>query len=50
VLNPPQTMAITVAAASSIDVVVFSVNVAGSSGAVGVYTLGCTTGTGDGGM
>jgi hypothetical protein len=49
VLNPPQQMAITVAAASSIDLVVFSVNVAGSSGAVGVYTLSCTTGTGDGG-
>jgi hypothetical protein len=49
VLNPPQTMAITVPASSSIDVVVFSINVAGSSGGVGVYTLSCSTGS-DGGM
>ncbi|HEY7376205.1 MAG TPA: hypothetical protein VIF57_28850 [Polyangia bacterium] len=49
VLNPPQQMAITVAGGSSIDIVIFSVNVAGSSGGVGIYTLSCNAGTGDGG-
>jgi hypothetical protein len=42
VLTSPQTMGITVPAASSIDVVVFAIDVAPSG--VGPYTLSCDTG------
>jgi hypothetical protein len=49
VLTAPQTMAITVPAGSSIDVVVFAIDIA--PGGVGAYTLGCdaTSVTGAGG-
>ena len=47
VLTSPQTMGITVPAGSSIDVVVFAIDVAPNG--VGSYTLSCATGTGDAG-
>ena len=47
VLTSPQTMGITVPANSSIDVVVFAIDVAPNG--TGSYTLSCTTGSGDAG-
>lgn len=47
ILTSPQTMSITVPAGSSIDVVVFAIDVAPNG--VGSYALSCDTGSGDAG-